>query len=137
MPQMVERAMLMVHEKDPKQEIWDEVNKYLPDVTINGTDLLIAVYVRPEKTASGLILTRTTQKEDNYQGIVGLVVAIGPCVGDDETVQRIFAGKAPKLNDWVVFNGGDTWQFKLGDRTMRLLPANYVRLVVARPDIVI
>ena len=48
-------SVAMFHEVDPKQAILDQVGD-LTGVDIFGSDMLVAIYKRPEKTKSGLIL---------------------------------------------------------------------------------
>jgi hypothetical protein len=47
-------------------------------LTLAANNVLVAVYKRPEKTKSGIILTDQNRDEDNYQSKVGLVLKVGP-----------------------------------------------------------
>ena len=62
-------SVVMLHEKDPKHEILDRVGD-LSGVEVFGGDVLVAIYKRPEKTRSGIILADTTRDEDRFQGKV-------------------------------------------------------------------
>ena len=48
-------AMEMQHEVDPKTAILDKVSD-LTGVEVFGSDVLVALYIPPEKTKSGIIL---------------------------------------------------------------------------------
>ena len=69
--------MRMSHGVDPAKVLTDELGN-LDDIEIFNNQLLIATYVRPEQTASGLFLPGQTRDEDKHQGKVGLVVKKGP-----------------------------------------------------------
>lgn len=70
--------------------------------------VLVGCYVRPEKTAGGIILADQTLQEDRFQGKVGLLLSVGPLAfSDDEQ----WNGVKPKLYDWVVYNPSDAWEF--------------------------
>lgn len=89
--------------------------------------VLVATYIRPEKTSGGIIRPDATREEDKWQGKAGLVLAKGPIAFDfDEVRERASynIGKAgmddgyevalremniPKVGDWVFFRGSDTW----------------------------
>lgn len=130
---LAQRAMEMQHDTDPKKDIWDAVTPYLDKIEINGKDLLVIAYERPEKMKSGLALPASYRKEDSIQGIVGMVVKMGPHVA--ENVAR-FAGSPPMLGSWIVLNTGETMRFLLGEKTARLVPVDLVRAIVTAPDIV-
>lgn len=85
---------------DPKKEILDRIGN-LDGYEIANNELLCAIYMRPEKTAGGIILTANNLKEDIYQGKTLLVLKIGPgCV---------FKNLKIKVGDWVVARPSDSW----------------------------
>ena len=65
--------MKMTHAIDPKKEIWDQLGN-IDDIELFNTQVMVAIYVRPEKTASGLFLAAQTRDEDKWQGKTGLVI---------------------------------------------------------------
>jgi co-chaperonin GroES (HSP10) len=97
-------------EFDPKREIIDKLGD-ISQVEIAQNEVLLAIYMRPEKTAGGIIITYNDRKEDRYQGKVGLVVKIGGAC----RFKRIDAktgveyGLDIQLHDWVVVRQSDTW----------------------------
>jgi co-chaperonin GroES (HSP10) len=123
----------MVHDEDPKTAIWDDCKAHLDKIEVLGARVLVGVYVRPEKTKSGLILTSNTRKEDTYQGKVGLVLALGPIAFEDDPTHRFGAVK-PRVGDWVVYNVGDTFGMEMGERRVRCVEDVDVHLIVQTPD---
>lgn len=115
-------AVAMLHEVDPKQAILDRVGD-LSGVELFGSDMLVAIYKRPEKTKSGLILTDTTRKEDVHQGKVGLVVKMGPFCYIDEEGNKF---RDISVGDWIVFRPSDGWQITL----------NTLQKSISREDVV-
>lgn len=126
-------AIAMIHVRDPGDEIREEVAATLADVTVLGARLLVAVYVRPEKTLGGIIITGITTGEDRYQGKVGLVLQCGPIAFQDDATHR-FGGKVPKVGDWVVFAVGDTFALEMGKRRVRMVEDVDVHMIISRPD---
>lgn len=115
-------AVAMLHEVDPKQALLDKVGD-LSGVEIFGSDMLVAIYKRPEKTKSGIILTDATRKEDVHQGKVGLVVKMGPFCYVDEEGSKF---RDISVGDWIVFRPSDGWQITL----------NTLQKSISREDVV-
>ncbi len=128
------KAIEMIHDTDPKREIFDAVKSYLEDIDINGVDILTVVYIRPEKTKGGIILTKSYRDEDRFQGIVALVVKVGPNV--DKYKEQFKDGNIPKVGDWVMYRTRDSDPFLMGERTARLVEVQMVKAIINRPDIV-
>lgn len=123
-------AMRMVHEKDPAQEIRENAGD-LSGVDLSGNQVLLGLYKRPEKTASGIILSDVTRKEDEYQGKVGLVLKLGPQAFDDV---EYFKGWRVKEGDWVVCWVSDGRQVGVNKQLCRVVKDNEVRMRVDAPD---
>lgn len=102
-------ATLMVYDEDPKLEILDRVGE-LNDVEVFGSDVLVALYIRPEKTKSGIILSDSTRHEDKWQGKAGLVLKLGPTAYLDENGEKF---RDISEGDWVVFRPSDGWPVTL------------------------
>lgn len=132
------KVIEVVHDKDPKLVITDALKAWLPRIrSATGADYLICVYERPEKMTNGLIMPQNASRlvEDKFQGNVGLIVAKGPNVEEYKSFFR--NGAMPQVGDWVAFRTQEAVAFTLGDRAMRLVQANMIRLVLEDPDCII
>lgn len=127
-------AIRMDHaDHDPKQKILDKVGD-LDEIQVMNANILVGIYIRPEKTRGGIIV-HTTQKEDEFQGKVGLVLAVGPLAfRDDETTK--FGGQQLQVGDWVMFRASDGDALDVNGQRCRLLQDVTVRMKIAQPDTV-
>ena len=132
-------STLMEHEVDPREEILQRAGE-LKDVEVFGNDILIAVYMRPQKTKSGIILTDNMRGEDAFQGKVGLIVKMGPTAYLDEDGEKF---RDIKEKDWVVFRASDGWPVTLNAANSvsskdavicRIITDINIRMRVSSPD---
>jgi hypothetical protein len=132
------KAYRAAHKIDPKMEMWNSLKGWLEDIEPTGADYLVCVYERPEGMAGTTLLMPSTASrlvEDKFQGFVGMIVKSGPNVAAHDAFFR--DGKMPGLGDWVGFRVMDTTPFTLGERAMRIVPANMIRLILKTPDCVV
>lgn len=132
---------------DPKQLILDQLGD-LSDVEIANNEVLIATYMRPEKTAGGIVLPHQNLKEDQYQGKVGLVVKMGIACRFERIDARtgVKFGIPIALHDWVVVRTSDTWTLEVNGRNdssdprefvkCRLVFDDQIRMKVPRPGMI-
>ena len=132
----MQRALRVEHAADPKQEIMDRVAPYLDDFEPMAAQVLVAIYQRPEKTKSGIILTDRYREEDNYQGKVGLVLKKGP-LAFVEDANHHFGGRIPEVGDWIVYRIGDTFPFVLDTQQCRFVEDVSVKAIIQKPDVVL
>lgn len=126
----------MLHVQDPKKEIMDKFADVLANVDLFHNQVLVATYMRPNKTAGGIILTDKTTTEDKYQGKVGLVLKKGPAAfKDDERFK--FYGVDVEVGDWVFYRAADGQQMALNGEHVRILEDTRVRGKVKQPDMVL
>ena len=129
-----------------RKEILDKLGD-LSKVEIANNEVLLAIYIRSNRSPSGIYLTDKTVKEDEYQGKVGLVVKIGPaCKFVRTNAEGITYGLDIRLHDWVVVRPSDTWALDINaDATeldrgkfvkCRLVYDDMIRLRVPSPGIV-
>lgn len=116
---------------DPKQALLDAVGD-LSNYDIFHNQILVATYVRPEKTAGGIIRPGQNVDEDEYQGKVGLVVKVGPSAFLDNE-ENDFQGQSISVGDWVVYRTGDGWQLTIRDTACRILTDRTIRLRIKNP----
>jgi co-chaperonin GroES (HSP10) len=126
--------MKMKHAVDPAKEIQAKVGD-LKNIELFNMQVLVGIYVRPQMTASGILLTDKTIDEDNYQGKVGLVLKTGPSAFVDET-GKWFNGQKIKVGDWVVFRPSDGWAVSVNGKSCRILDDLSIKARIKQPDMV-
>lgn len=127
-------TLKMAHSQDPAEVIRAEVGN-IDGIDVYHNLILIGVYTRPEKTAGGIILSERTKKEDVYQGVVGLVLKVGPMAFKDDGTTK-FHGQSLKPGEWCVFRPGDTHQVSINGVVCRLVEDSLIKLRVPHPDVV-
>ena len=91
------------------------------------------VYVRPEKTKSGIILTSNTRDEDRIQGKVGLVLKKGPQAFVDPS-NTWFGDVDIEIDDWVFYRPSDGWSVTINGVLCRVLDDTNIRGRIQNPD---
>lgn len=90
---------------DPKKALLDSLGD-MSQWEVFHSQVLVATYIRPEKTAGGIYLSDRTLTEDRFQGKVGLVVKLGPGAFKDDHIAK-FHGVKIEPGDWVFYQPGD------------------------------
>lgn len=124
--------MIMDHAVDPKQKLIEDIGD-ISSVEIFNNQILVAVYVRPQKTKSGIYLSDQSREEDKIQGKVGLVVKKGPSAFVDEA-NEWFKDVSVEVNDWVVFRPSDGWSITVNNVLCRMIDDTAIRGKVDAPD---
>jgi co-chaperonin GroES (HSP10) len=124
--------MKMKHDIDPKKFILDEIGD-IKSFELFNNSILVATYIRPTKTASGIILTDNTVNEDRYQSKVGLLLKMGPSAFQPNE-EGWFNNEKFNLNDWLVFRPSDGWPINVHGMECRILLDTQVRGRVESPD---
>ncbi len=122
----------MQHDIDPKSALIKALGN-IDDLSIYHNQILVAVYLRPKKTKSGIYLPDQHLDEDRNQSKVGLVVKFGPQAFDDPT-QVWFKDMEVRLKDWVVFRPSDGWSVTVNGVLCRLLQDLNVKGRIVHPD---
>jgi co-chaperonin GroES (HSP10) len=128
--------MEMVHIVDPVDEHIDRIGD-LSEFEVALNQVLVAIYLRPEKTASGIILSDKTRDEDKYQGKAGLVLKRGPLAFvDDDRIK--FNGFSPKPGEWVMFRPSDgiKLDIRAKDGHCVLLTDTQIKMSIPSPDLI-
>jgi hypothetical protein len=120
--------------KDPKQAIIDAVGD-LSKIEVFSDLVLVATFIRSEKTAGGIIRPREVVQEDEFQGKTGLVLKCGPLAytdwEDDAT-----RGQSAQRHTWVVFAIKDGWPVQINGVACRFIPYDKLRARVSDPTLV-
>jgi co-chaperonin GroES (HSP10) len=124
--------MTMEHLEEPKKKILDEI-KDVSQVEIFNNQILVAIYIRPSKTKSGIYLSDKTTDEDRYQSKVGLVLKKGAQAFVDDT-NTWFSDVEVNENDWILFKPSDGWSITVNNVLCRILDDTAVKGRVDQPD---
>lgn len=127
-------AMVMAHENDPKETLLKALGS-LKDIEIYHNQVLCAVYIRPEKTKSGIYLPDQHLQEDRSQSKVGLVIKMGPDAFVDSS-GTWFKDVKIDLGDWLVFRPADGWSITVNGVLCRILDDTNIRGRIKHPDTV-
>lgn len=123
----------MFHETDPKEKILEELGDHY-GLQLMSNQILVAVYLRPEKTKGGVILSDRYRDEDRFQSKVGLLIDQGPSAFVEDGDAPWF-GKYPfKKGEWVVFRPSDGWSITVNGVLCRILSDVQIKGVVDNPD---
>lgn len=104
-------VVAVFHEEDPADKLFRKAGK-LAHYDVFNSQVLVAVYIRPEKSKSGLIMTTRTRDEDKFQSKVGMILKMGPSAFRDENGVW-FKNEKFSVGDWVVFRASDGWAITL------------------------
>lgn len=124
--------MLMEHEIDPREKLLKDIGD-LSNVEIFNNKLLLAVYLRPEKTKSGFILPGSNLDEDKYQSKVGLLVKMGASACQDDT-GAWFKNIEINLHDWIISRPSNGWSITINGVLCRLIDDSLIEGRVQHPD---
>lgn len=104
----------------------------LTDVRIFNNQLLVAIYMRPEKTQGGLYLPDKTRDEDKWQGSAGFVLKKGPLAFKHVD----FEGQNIEPGEVVVYRTSDGLPKDINGVHCRIIEDVQVKMVVPNPDMV-
>ena len=125
--------MPMLHETDPKLSLLEELGD-ISNVELFHNQVLLATYLRPTKTKSGLILTDSHVDEDRYQSKVGLLVKRGPLAFEKDG--NWFSGMVFNDHDWLIFRPSDGWSITVNNVLCRIFDDVNIKGRVDNPDAV-
>lgn len=117
--------------KDPKKAIPELVGN-LDGIEVIGEMVLVGIYIRPEKTAGGIIRPTINKQEDVWQGKVGLVLKLGPDAYKNPETGHLYDQRV-EPGDWCVFKVGDGWSLHINDYPCRLVRDVAIRLKIQDP----
>lgn len=124
--------MVMNHEIDPIAAILDKIGD-ISEIELFNNQVLVAVYIRPEKTASGLYLSDKTRDEDQHQSKVGLVLKMGDRAFDDVYREK-YTDVTIRKDDWIFFRASDGWATTVNKVLCRIVEDVDVKGRIPHPD---
>lgn len=117
---------------DPKVAILKALGKH--DTHIFHSKVLVATYVRPARTKSGIYLADKTIEEDRYQGTIFLVVGLGKGAFKDDNIAK-FNGDKVEVGDWVMGVAGDGIAMFINGVPCRLFDDTRILMRVKDPEL--
>jgi hypothetical protein len=121
----------MSHEEDPKEKLLDQLGD-ISNIELFHNQVLLAVYLRPEKTKSGLILTADHLDEDRYQSKVGMLIKRGPLAFEQDG--NWFTGMTFNDLDWLIFRPSDGWSITVNGVLCRIFDDISIKGRAPHPD---
>jgi len=114
------RAPAFDEEEDTKRDIFARLGNI--DSIFLFNEVLVATYIRGN-VSEHLVAPAEVQREDIWQGVVGLVLMVGPTAFQDDEATKFpwdawikakiitERGQPPiKRGDWVLYRSSDGWQ---------------------------
>lgn len=117
--------------KDPKSAIQKAVGELTDRLAPTYNRVLVGTYIQPERRKSGLYLSPDTLKEDEYQGTVGLILAMGP-----DAQQMADESKGPQIGDWVEYSIRQSVSATINGAPCRWVQYEALRAKIAEPSVV-
>lgn len=129
-------AMPMIHSEDPAEVLFKKVGMKhgkIPGFELMANRILLGLYVRPEKTKSGIILSDNTRAEEKYQGKAAVVLALGPSAYVDDDNFR-FLGQKLEVGDWCVLHVTDGRAISINGAECRIIRDQDISMRIPSPD---
>jgi co-chaperonin GroES (HSP10) len=116
-------------------EIMASIGSAIGQFEIFHNQILVGIYMRPEKTAGGVILPDKVKDEDRWQGKVGLVLKKGASAFVNDA-RNDFHGLDVTVGQWVVFRVSDALAIDINGVHCRMLEDIHIKGVVESPSII-
>jgi hypothetical protein len=126
--------MLMKHDRDPGDVIRDSIGD-ISNINVFYSSVLVAIYKRPEVTASNIHLTHDTRREEDYQGKACLVLKLGPLAFVD-TADVKFHGQRVDPGDWIAIRPSDGFPIEINNTKCRMVSDVSIKLKIGSPDLI-
>lgn len=117
---------------DPKKVLLKALGKH--ETHVLHSKVLVAGYVRPAKTKSGLYMPDSVIEEDRHQGTIFMVIALGKGAFKDDNIAK-FNGDTLKVGDWVMCVPGDGLAMFINEVPCRLFDDTRILMKVKDPEI--
>jgi co-chaperonin GroES (HSP10) len=124
--------------EDKPQGSLDEIKASIGDlsgVKVFGVQVLVGMWMRPEKTKGGILLTQKTRDEDKYQGKVGFVLKKGVNAFVDGG-NHVFNGDNVEVGECVLYRTSDGFPLDINGVHCRLIEDVHVKAVVSDPTMI-
>jgi hypothetical protein len=117
------------------EEIRESLGAAIDQIEVFHNQVLVGIYIKPERSAGGVYFTPTTIDEDKWQGKIGLVLKKGPMAFQNDA-RNDFHGLTIEEGEWVLFRVSDAHALKVNDVFCRIVEDIHIRGRVATPEII-
>jgi hypothetical protein len=119
---------------DPKKALLDSLGELAGSEVLHA-QVLVATHPG-SKYHPGTTILRTDKdiQEQQFQGSIGLVVAVGPLAFKDDGVNK-FGSKTVAPGDWVLYRAADGLQLYINEVPCRLFEDVNIKMRVTDPTI--
>jgi co-chaperonin GroES (HSP10) len=128
---------LNVVELSQAQDFKTTVLEKLGDLSryeVLGSNVLLATYIEPEKTAGGIIRPQRNVEEARWQGKVGLILKLGPTAFQyDGPYEWPATARKPSVGDWVMHHASEARELSIKSTSCKIIDSTLIRLVVPNP----
>lgn len=105
----------------------------LSNFHVLGSNVLVASYIQPEKTAGGIIVPESSIHEDRWQGKANLVLKLGETAFKYDGPYE-YKGTIPKPGDYVMFHTSDGRELGIRGTSCRLVDSSLIKMITPDPD---
>lgn len=102
---------------------------------LKPTEVLVAIYVAPEKTSGGIIRIDKSIEEDRWQGKVGLLLKMGEAAYKYDG-SAVWEGPVPEIGDWVFMRVNDAWDIDLKGVACRIIESDLTKGGITDPTLI-
>lgn len=124
----------MQHDGDVAKKLVESLGD-LSGIELFHGQALLAVYLRPTKTKSGLYLPEDHVADDKFQSKVGLLIKKGPEAFNDTSGQW-FSGLTINEGDWLFYRPADGWGITVNGVLCRMFEDISIKGRIPHPDAV-
>lgn len=120
------------------EEVLQSIGDALEHVHPRNNEVLVGIYIKPEKTASGLYLTDKTRDEDRWQGKAAFVLKKGPTAFVDAPENGLyFHDQNVQPGDVVIYRVSDGFPLDINGVACRLMEDVSIRAhLTTNPSII-
>lgn len=119
--------------QDPKLAIRRALGDAATRFQVFHSQVLVATYIQPAQTKGGIFIPDKSLQEDQFQGTVGLVVALGPGAFKDDNIAK-FHGLSLKVGDWCLYRPSDGLQLYVREVPCRLFEDVNIKMRILDPQ---
>jgi co-chaperonin GroES (HSP10) len=116
-------------------EVMAGIGPALDKVLVATNHVLVGIWMRPERTAGGIILTPKTRDEDKWQGKVGFVLKKGAIAFKSDD-RNDFGDLNPDVGDCVLYRTNDGFSVDVNGVHCRMIEDVHVKAVVPNPEMI-